>query len=69
MASDREIARAQYIKSKRTEVRLRYALMADAEVIRLTPVWKAEFDEMALENEPSVLDFESEARRLLSAGS
>lgn len=68
-SSDRAIARLQFIKAKRTEVRLRYALMADAEVARSIREWEAEFDRLALESEPSVLDFESEARRLLDAGS
>jgi hypothetical protein len=61
---DYKVARAQFIKSKRTEVRLRYALMADAEVARSVPEWGLEFDTMFRETVPQVLDLYSELRRL-----
>ena len=61
---DYKVARAQYIKSKRTEVRLRYALMADAEVARSVPEWAMEFDVRFREQAPQVLDLQSELRRL-----
>jgi hypothetical protein len=66
--TDFEVAKAQFIKSRRTEVRLRYALMADAEVARSLPEWKAEFEARVRGSVPQVLDLESEARRLLDAG-
>jgi hypothetical protein len=64
MASDYVIARAQFVKTKRTEVRLRYALIADAELARLLPEWRAEFDTKFRETAPQVLDLHSELRRL-----
>lgn len=67
-SSNRAIAKAQFIKSRRTEVRLRYALMADAEVARSLPEWEAEFERQAEQAEPVVLDIRAEARRLLDAG-
>lgn len=67
--TDYEVAKAQFIKGRRTEVRLRYALMADAEVARSLPEWRAEFEALASVVQPQVLDFASEARRLLDAGS
>jgi len=65
---DYMVALRQYVKTKRTEVRLRYALMADAEVARSLPVWRDEFEAQAREKAPVVLDLASELRRL-SAGS
>ena len=64
---DYKVAKAQFIKSKRTEVRLRYALMADAEIARSVPEWAMEFEVKAREQAPQVLDLHSELRRL-SAG-
>ena len=63
---DYKVAKAQYIKSKRTEVRLRYALMADAEIARSVPEWMMEFDVKFREQAPQVLDLHSELRRLAS---
>lgn len=60
------VARAQFIKAKRAEVRLRYALMADAEVARGLPEWKLEFDTKFRLTQPEVLDLHSELRRLQS---
>lgn len=68
-SSDRAIARAQYVKAKRTEVRLEFALMADAEIARLLPQWQAEFDRQAEVAAPEVYDFAARARKLLDAGS
>ena len=62
--SDFWVARQQYVKAKRAEVRLRYALMADAEVARSVPEWRAEFDTKFRESQPEVLDIHSELRRL-----
>ena len=67
--SDYEIALGQFIKAKRNEVRLRYALMADAEVYRSIGDWRVEFEQKAGVQAPQVLDFESEAKRRLNAGS
>jgi hypothetical protein len=67
-SKDRAVAKAQYLKMKRAEVRLRYTLMADAEIMRSIPEWETTFEEFAAVKEPAVLDFESEARRLLDAG-
>lgn len=67
-SDDYLIALGQFIKSKRTEVRLRHALMADAEIARSIGGWRIEFEKQARETAPQVLDLASEARRL-SAGS
>lgn len=67
-ADDYTVALAQYIKSKRAEVRLSYSLMADAEIARNIGDWRLQFELNARTTAPSVLDFESEARRRLSAG-
>lgn len=63
---DYVVARAQFIKSKRAEVRLRYALMADAEIAQCLGDWKLEFEVRAREHAPAVLDLHSELRRLAS---
>lgn len=68
MADDYVIARRQFIKSKRTETRLRYALMADADVARSLPEWEREFDAKFKETKPQVLDLHSELRRLTTGG-
>lgn len=62
--SDYTVARAQFIKTKRTEVRLRYALMADAEIAANIDQWRLEFETRAREEAPAVLDLRSELRRL-----
>jgi hypothetical protein len=67
MSEDYIIARSQFIKTKRTEVRLRYALMADAEIARELPNWRLEYEIKARDTAPAVLDLHSELRRL-SAG-
>lgn len=64
---DYAVARAQFIKTKRTETRLRYALMADAEIAREIGNWRLEFEIRARESMPEVLDLHSELRRI-SAG-
>ena len=63
-ATDYKVARAQFIKSKRAEVRLRYALMADAEIARSVSTWGLQFDARFLKERPQVLDLRSELRRL-----
>lgn len=67
--SDIAVAKAQYLKSKRAETRLRYSLMADAEILRNVGRWSAEFDALAEEHVPEVLDLASAARGLLRDGS
>jgi hypothetical protein len=62
--SDYTTARAQFIKTKRAEVRLRYTLMADAEIAASLSAWKLDFEKRARENAPQVLDLRSELRRL-----
>lgn len=58
------IARGQFIKTKRTETRLRFALMADEEIARLLPEWRIEFEIKARETMPEPLSLHSELRRL-----
>lgn len=57
-------ARAQYLKTKRQEVRFRYSLMADAEIAANLDAWKLDFEKRARENAPQVYDLRSELRRL-----
>lgn len=64
--SEYTTARAQYIKVKRTETRLRYSLMADAEIAANLNGWKLDFEKRAREQAPEVLDLRSELRRLTS---
>lgn len=61
---DYSVARRQFIKSKRAETRLRYSLMADAEVARGLPEWELEFDAQFRASAPQVLDLRSELKRL-----
>jgi len=53
---DRAIAKAQFIKTKRAEVRLRYSLIGDAEIARSLPEWLEEFERRALDTVPVVFD-------------
>ena len=62
--SDYTVARAQFIKVKRNEVRLRYSLMADAAIAQSLDDWKLEFEVAARDSAPQVLDIHSELRRL-----
>ena len=62
--SDYTIARAQFIKVKRAETRLRFSLMADAEIAANLDGWKLEFEKAAREQAPEVLSLRSELRRL-----
>jgi hypothetical protein len=64
--SDYTTARAQFIKVKRAETRLRFALMADAHIAEHLDAWKLEFEKAARENMPEVLSLESELKRLTS---
>lgn len=64
MSSDYAIAKAQYVKARVSETRLKYSLMADAAVKRGRPEWEAEFDAKFAESQPQVLDLASELRRL-----
>jgi hypothetical protein len=59
-----QIARAQYIKVKRAETRLRFTLMADAAIAENIDKWKMEFELAARDKMPEVLDLQSELRRL-----
>ena len=66
--SEYTIARAQFIKTKRTETRHRFSLMADAEIAENLPLWREEFDRRAREQAPQVLNLQSELRRLTDGG-
>lgn len=64
--SDYTTARAQYLKVKRAETRLRFSLMADAHIAENLDAWKLEFEKAAREQMPEVLDLRSELKRLTS---
>lgn len=64
--SEYTTARAQFIKVKRNQTRLRYSLMADAEIAANIDNWKLDFEVRARETMPEVLDLRSELRRLTS---
>lgn len=65
---DYAVARRQFIKSKRAETRLKFALMADAAVARGVPQWEKEFDAQFRAKMPQVLDLASELKRLTDGG-
>lgn len=66
--SDYTIARAQFIKVKRAEVRLKHSLMADAEINGNIDQWRLDFEIAARNSMPEVLSFDNavqaELRRL-----
>jgi len=62
--SDYTTARAQFLKVKRAETRLRFALMADAHIAENLDAWKLEFEVAARDKAPEVLTLKSELRRL-----
>jgi hypothetical protein len=62
--SEYTTARAQFLKVKRAETRLRFALMADAHIAENLDAWKLEFEKMTREKAPEVLSLHSELRRL-----
>lgn len=58
------VARRQFIKAKRAETRLHFALMADAAVAEGLPQWEMEFDSQFRSSTPQVLSLQSELKRL-----
>lgn len=68
--SEYTTARAQYVKVKRAEVRMKFSLMADAEIAESIDQWKLDFEVAARENAPVMLSFENavqaELRKLTS---